>query len=76
MHRYLGVVAALLLVAMALHAGLADHPHTPGLIVLAVVDLVLWMSTLQHHARAQGYLDGVRETVDRLAAALPKGPSR
>ncbi|MFY1589024.1 hypothetical protein ACN267_31540 [Micromonospora sp. WMMD734] len=76
MHRYLGAVAALLLVAMALHAGLATNPHTPGLIVLAVADLALWMAALQHRARVQGYLDGVRETVDRLAAALPKGPSR
>lgn len=57
------VLAALLLATAAIYA--IVHAHiTPELIALAGVAL------LQVGLLSRGHVDGVRETVDRLAAAL------
>lgn len=74
-----GIVALLLLAWLATHAIPDDGPMTTRIAVLATADILLGMASLclisQAAARARGYVDGVRETVDRLAAALPKHPT-
>jgi hypothetical protein len=74
-----GVLALLLLAWLILHAIRTDGPMTARIAVLATADILLGMTSLcllgQATARARGYVDGVRETVDRLAAALPKHPT-
>ncbi|MEK8108624.1 hypothetical protein NKG94_34310 [Micromonospora sp. M12] len=69
--------SASLLTFLAVIAWTAPHPPiTARFVVLAVVVLLLGAISLRlienASARARGHVEGVRETVDRLAAALPK----
>jgi hypothetical protein len=69
--------ALLLLTALAVHAIAGRHPETSDLFVLGgVAAILLGMLSLRLLGDSAAYVQGVRETVDRLAAALPKGDTR
>ncbi len=77
--KTLGYVAATL--ALLLLAGLAAHAFfaqaetvTPRLLGLALTDVMLWMLALRLTSDSGAYVNGVRETVDRLASALHDRP--
>ncbi|TDC44808.1 hypothetical protein E1258_31235 [Micromonospora sp. KC207] len=59
------IIAVLLLVATAVYAVITPHV-TPELVALGFAGVAL----LQVGLLSRGHVDGVRETVDRLAAAL------
>ncbi|MEU5965977.1 hypothetical protein ABZ777_32630 [Micromonospora parva] len=69
--------ALLLLLILAVHAIDGRHPVTSDLFVLAgVAAILLGMVSLRLLSNDRAYVEGVRETVDRLAAALPKERQR
>ncbi|WP_431728266.1 hypothetical protein [Verrucosispora sp. TAA-831] len=74
-----GTLAVILLAWLVYHGVRADGPVTIRIAVLATADVMLGMASLgllgHAAARARGYVDGVRETVDRLAAALRDRPA-
>lgn len=79
-----GTIALILLAVLARYALATEHPPvTARFVLLTAVDLLLGATTLRLlgdacagsriERRTTGHVEGVRETVDRLAAALPKG---
>ncbi|MFF0721370.1 hypothetical protein [Micromonospora sp. NPDC003816] len=74
-----GTLALVLLAWLVYHGIRFDQPMTTRIAVLATADVMLGMASLgllgHGAAWARGHVDGVRETVDRLAAALPKSPT-
>ncbi|MGC4769173.1 hypothetical protein ACLQ25_09360 [Micromonospora sp. DT44] len=71
-----GTAALVLLALLAMYAYDTEHPPvTARYVLLVAVDLLLGATTLRLLASAleRGHVEGVRETVNRLAAALPKG---
>ncbi|MBM0274162.1 hypothetical protein [Micromonospora tarensis] len=76
---WISAVAALLLIlALAVHAIGCRHPVTSDLFVLGGVAATLlgMVSIRLLLGDSAAYVQGVRETVDRLAAALPKTGDR
>ncbi|MFG2059644.1 hypothetical protein ACGFI9_37100 [Micromonospora sp. NPDC048930] len=78
-----GVAALALIAVLAFAAYRAGaEPLTTRFAVLCVADIVLWITSIRLigdgitgqriERRTSGHVEGVRETVDRLAAALPK----
>lgn len=70
-----GTLSLLLLAGLAIHVVVTHRETvTPGLLILALVDVMLWMLGLRLACDATAYVSGVRETVDRLASALKTRP--
>lgn len=81
-----GTIALVLLALLVRYAFGSDHsPVTARFIVLTAADVLVGMISVRLlgdacagtriERRTSGHVEGVRETVDRLAAALPKGPA-
>lgn len=84
--RALALVTVALLLLLGSHAFGSDHPPLTARFALATTVALLTGATSirllgdasavqRIERRTSGHVEGVRETVDRLAAALPKEPS-
>lgn len=85
--RAFAAAALALLTFLAFYAFGTEHPPlTARFVFLTAVDVLLGATAIRLlgdacavariERRTSGHVEGVRETVDRLAAALPKGAPR